>query len=848
MANGEWRMLNGGTNESHSPARSDFRLFAIRYSLFALLMLFAPAAAAQNDAARQQFLFAYKLMQRGDDRLAGEAFDDYLGQFPEGEHRGDALYYRALLFRQDGRSELAGRILIDVPPPTLVPGYALDLLRGQVYSDIRDYDRAIAALERIETDPLEPAAKVSVLYLRGLAYRGAGNLPAAAATLEEAAALDTPMRSRALLDLATTQVQLNQPDEAIATLEKSLATDDGSAAARAARLAGDLSYNARHYDRAIDFYQIVITRHQSTPHFGPAVVGVLRTDLAAGRPDAVLAGYERHIETLAVQDRVTATYLAGSAAAGLGDHERAATLLEPLANSGDEASGGPLREKALYKLAASRFELEQYDAMRQAVDRLKRLHPQSELLADAAFLVAAAEAKTGDPARGAALLTELIAGGDANPYYRQALLRRAQVYESAGQTEAAAEDYLAFIRSATAPSAEVDAAALRLIDLSQRAGRHDTAIIVAQQMLERPRLATTIEQEAMYRLAMAQLGAGQTEPAMATLDTLQKKHPVHPWRDPADYYRGVLRMSLGNPDAATPLLEAAAGNPSLEPALRVGALRLIAIRQREANQPDNASASLEQLAQLGPLETEERLWLARHRLERDDPAGTIELLGPPAEPLSPADQAEALFLLGQAQRAQGQPDAAAQSFGAIIAAGQGRVDDARLALARVLADQGQYDRALAELAGLLSDDDSRIAAEALFDAGTVHRMVAAERWHRDDRTGADESRREAQRLFKRMVLLYPLKELEPLPQLGYVELADLAAELGDTQAVAAELDELIAKYPDGPYAVYAKAVKLADQQKRGDALALLKTLNDQPMDPRLTQRVTRLIALLEQGA
>ena len=166
----------------------------------------------------------------------------------------------------------------------------------------------------------------------------------------------------------------------------------------------------------------------------------------------------------------------------------------------------------------------------------------------------------------------------------------------------------------------------------------------------------------------------------------------------------------------------------------------------------------------------------------------------------------------------------------------------------MLADQGQYDRALAELAGLLSDDDSRIAAEALFDAATVHRMVAAERWRRDDRTGADESRREAQRLFKRMVLLYPLEELEPLPQLGYVELADLAAELGDTRTVAAELDELIEKYPDGPYAVYGKAVKLADQQRHGDALALLKRLNEQPMDPRLQQRVTRLIALLEQGA
>lgn len=844
MPNSEWQVANGRINAGRSFRRSRFRLFAIRYLLFALLMLAAPAATAQNDAANQQFLFAYKLMQRGDNQLAGEAFDDYLGQFPEAEHRGDALYYRALLFRQDDRSELAGRILIDVPPPTLVPGYALDLLRGQVYSDLRDYDRAIASLERIDIEPLEPAAKVSVLYLRGLAYRGAGNLPAAAATLQEAASLDTPMRSRTLLDLATTQVQLNQPEEAIATLEKSLAADDGSVAARAARLAGDLSYNAQQHDRAIAFYELVITRHQSTPHFGPAVVGTLRTRLTDGRFDAVLVGYEQHRGALTVQDRVTATYLAGSAASGLNDHKRAVTLLEPLAQSQSES---PLREKALYKLAASQFELGQYDAMRQSVDRLNRLYPESALLADAAFLVAASEAKTGDPARGAAMLTELIEAGDQNPYYRQALLRRAQVYESANQIRPAAADYLAFIRTAAAPSSEVDAAALRLIDLGQRTGQHDLAINVAQQMLERPRLNPLVEQEAMYRLGMAQLAADQTEPALKTLDGLQKKHLIHPWHAPTDYYRGVLRMSLGDADGATPLLEAAAGNNTLDPALRIGALRLMAIRQREANRPNDAAASFEQLAQLGTLDTEERLWLARYRLENNDPAGAIQLLDVPSRPLLPDDQARAMFLIGRAQLAQDQLDAAAQTFSQIIANGQGRVDDARLALARVLTGQGHYARALAELNGLISDEDSRIAAEALFNAAKVHRLIAADRWRKGDRAGADESRREAQRLLKRMVLLYPLKELEPLPQLGYVELADLAAELGETKAVAVELDELIAKYPEGPYAVYAKAVKLADSQKRGDALALLKTLDDQSMDPRLRQRVTRLIELLEQG-
>ena len=62
-----------------------------------LLLLFAAPAAAQSDAAHQQFLFAYKLLQRGDDRLAAAGFDEYLGDFPQDDKRGDAHSARNVL-------------------------------------------------------------------------------------------------------------------------------------------------------------------------------------------------------------------------------------------------------------------------------------------------------------------------------------------------------------------------------------------------------------------------------------------------------------------------------------------------------------------------------------------------------------------------------------------------------------------------------------------------------------------------------------------------------------------------------------------------------------------------------
>ena len=47
----------------------------------------------------------------------------------------------------------------------------------------------------------------------------------------------------------------------------------------------------------------------------------------------------------------------------------------------------------------------------------------------------------------------------------------------------------------------------------------------------------------------------------------------------------------------------------------------------------------------------------------------------------------------------------------------------------------------------------------------------------DQPVSAREARREAEKLLKRMVLLYPYQELNPLPQQGYLELASVVKML-----------------------------------------------------------------------
>ena len=490
-----------------------------RLLLICIVALFASDIAyptsniawAQSDAEHQQFLFAYKLLQRGEVEESAAEFDEYLGKFPNGEKLGDAQYYRALLHRRAGENDKAAKLLAAAAKPTLVPPYAVDLLSGQVLSDLGKYDDALKALEKIDTGELDPKVAVSALYLKGLAYRGADNLEAAATALGDAAKLDTPMKARALLDLAKVRALMKDKGEAIKVLDQCLALDDPAVAPEAARFAGDLSYNAGDYAPAIAYYNTVVARYQSSDHFSPAVVGLLWAQFADGRHDQVLQTFERTIKALPAEDRLPAYYLAGSARQERGEHAKAVQLLDHIAK-GD--SREPIQEKVLYKLAVSRFELEDYAAMNTAATRLLELFPDTRLRVDIAFLQATAEAEAGQVERGAARLTRFVDRGPTSPYYQQALLRRAHLYETHSEISAAAKDYEAYLESVGSPTPTSLQAGFRLMELLNALGQHKRVIRQASAVLELKdaELRTPeVEQEALYRLAVAQRFSGADE-------------------------------------------------------------------------------------------------------------------------------------------------------------------------------------------------------------------------------------------------------------------------------------------------------------------------------------------------
>ncbi|XAL98383.1 tetratricopeptide repeat protein [Phycisphaeraceae bacterium D3-23] len=818
------------------------KLLIVALALLASHVMLPARAQAQTDAEHQQFLFAYKLLQRGDFNEAADEFDEYLGSFPDGEKLGDAQYYRALLYRKQGQNERASALLAGAAEATLVPTYAVDLLHGQVLSDLGRYEQALASLEGIDTDALEPRVAVSAFYLRGLAYRGADNLEAAATALSDAAELDTPMRARALLDLAKVQALMEEPGDAVQTLERCLAVENADTTPEAARFAGDITYNQGQFDDAIAYYGQVVARFQSSTHFAPAVVGTLWAQFGAKKYDDLLTTFERFREALPVQDRLAAWYLAGSAEQELGNHEQAVGLLLPVSR-GDGSI--PLQEKVLYKLAVSQYHLGEHAAMAQTIGLLVRHYPDSALKVDLAFMQASADAEQGQVQRGASRLTQFVEEGPDSPYYQQALLRRAHLYETHDQAGPAARDYRAYLATVEVPNPTSIQATFRLIELATALGEHDEAKTLAQQVLavrEAALRTPEVEQEALYRLAVSERYLGQLDEALAAHDRLADRHPLNPYSAESSLERGLIRMKLGDPDRGVPLLLDASRSDALPVPARIEAMRIVAQHYEDRGDGDLALTlrrEMEESVGLDGLSQAERYWLATVALDDGDTEAALRYLegfedGPRAE--------DAQLLRGIALRIAGDYDGSAQVLEELRAVSERLTLDAWLELARTYRAKGDLDAALRELAGLINSDRSqRIASQALYESGGVRRQLATQLRQREDTAGEREQLTEARRVLKMVVLLHADRAGDDLAQRSYIELVEVARAMGEPEQSNELLTELIEKYPESLYSEYARALLHVGRNETEAAATLLRHVADNTQNAALRDRAATLL-------
>ncbi|MCC7193755.1 MAG: tetratricopeptide repeat protein [Phycisphaeraceae bacterium] len=815
---------------------------------------------AENVEAQQQFIFAYRLLQRGEDKLAAEAFDDFLKSYPDDSRRSDARFYQAVLAQRAGDNEGAARLLAAAtdPPPSLVPEHTVLQLRGQIAISRERYDEAVATLEKIKLDSLDAASKATTLYLTGLAYRGAGNLPGAAKALIAAAGVESPLKGRALLEAAQVQIEMDKVADAQATLAQAVANADKLTLPGALMMAGDLSLKSGQFPKAIEYFNAIVTGHQSTPQFGPAVLGLLWSRFSAKQFDELLKTADQFKLTVASgspiqgNDLYTARYLVGSAQLELKQNDKAAETFQSLLAQGGESE---LRDKVTYKLALAQVELNKPADVVQTLTNFSSTFPKSPLVPDAEMLLATTQGAS-DPAAGAARLTSLVNQGPDKPDYARAVFQRARLYDNAGQTQAAIDDYKSYLGTAAgkADTAQAAVIGLRLANLWDKLGKLDQAESAAAGVLQTAGIAPLIEQEAMYLRAMSLVKLNKLDAALDQFNQLLTKHPQSRFLTEARYYRGLILVAKQKSDDAMADLQASADAKDFPSPMKANALRLMGQYQRQKTDDKSIAAAavtltaLEKLVGTSALRPDELLWLGQWQTNQKQPKESLKYLALLIDSKStapPAIRAEALVLGGRNLRENGDIAGALDAFRRVIAMQQGFESHARLELARTLVTQNKLDEALTEYRSLINvERPTIIPASATYESAEIHRQKAIALKQNDEGPAAVAELEEAQKLYYRVGLLFAFPQLSPVPELAYINRAETLDDLGRKDEGDKALAELTEKFPDSSYASYAKAMIALHQGKAGDADFLLKKLREQQLDPRLSEKVTRRLKAL----
>jgi len=796
-----------------------------------LTVLLATPTFAQNDADRQ-FTFAYQLMRRGETELAVDAFESFNRQFDDDPRTSDAYYYLALLSYRQGDVDTARRSLSQVSRPVTIAPAAVDLLRGQVLLVSNQPAESAKVLEQIEESKLaDDATRSTWRYLLGVAYRSIGNDAGAAAQFEASAKLETSIQAAALLELGKARIALNQTNQAIDALRRAAkAAGDPAVAGDARALAAGLAYQAGRFDLAAELWREVIDQHATHPAFQQAPLQRVQALAAGGQYPRLIEEYDALAKLMSESDRAEATYWLAVSQAQLEKYHAAAETLESfLKNYGDH----PMAAEAHYLLAVSLYRTEQFERFEQVAADFVADRRNSPRRMDLMYLWGQAAIRT-DRAEEAIRRLSPLAESQGEPHAATALLQRAALFARTDRADRAIADYQAFVERYEADP-RVATARRRLIDLAFRQGEFEKVIPAAKQWLADGRPDTAAAANVKLRLAIAQIKSDATEAALKTLDDLIATKPADDVASLAHYYRGLLLtarapVAAGADNAtlhqAVASLEQALAGP-LGESQKLESWQLLARLQRTAGRTDKALDAFEQLSRRkkpAEFETPVAMWIGRELLRRGDADKAIRWFTLVLERsgLEPDTETEALFRAGQAYRELGQWSKAIDALRKVVAFGHGFGDQGRLGLAQALVGAEQVDQALDEYDMLMSADSSRVAATALFEGAHLRMKRANQYAAAKDERRASAERREARKRLNRLVILYSLPQLEPLPQQALLDLARLDMAAGAPDAAREHYRELIQRFGESPWAAIARAEVMILDGKRGDGVFLLE--------------------------
>jgi len=177
----------------------------------------------------------------------------------------------------------------------------------------------------------------------------------------------------------------------------------------------------------------------------------------------------------------------------------------------------------------------------------------------------------------AAQLAELINEGPDHPYYSEAIIQRAKLFEKNGDLPSALSDYQNFIQFAKAGPDEKNQSRLRVITIRQQLEQFDEAEQAIKKMLAGAKLAPRFEAEAIFQWILLLIKRDKLIDALKVIAGLQRKFPRNTFADRGRYYAGVLLLKLKRQDRALREFQIAAASERIPQKMRAKAANMMVL-------------------------------------------------------------------------------------------------------------------------------------------------------------------------------------------------------------------------------------------------------------------------------
>lgn len=537
----------------------------------------------QNDSAHQSLVadaelrIGQCLFREGEFEKARTQFRRVAQRHPTLDAAADAQYWTAeLLFEAKRYNEALyeyQRFLEAYPqnPNVETAQYSI----GRVYLAMRDYPKAIAALEPLANDlasPLRDAAafhiaecrrlskefNTAILWYRrveagspyyddalfgmGGAYLELNDDLRAAEAFERLVTMESPLRRDALYQLAVAQFRGKAYDKAIATLDrflaepgKSLATNDGALYWQVRA-----HYELNAYSEVAQTAQRLIEAFPNS-EYAPAARFLLAESLygqkdyagARAQYEALIQAHPQSEWAQRARYQIGWTYFAEAQATNENPRVAYTRAVETWRQIATDPKTPPLvGAQALYDLGIAQMNLHQYDASIASFNDLLTRFSASDLQDDARYMIAWASYLKGDYARAVSAFDEMLRRHPSSSLVPPAILYKANALFKQGRYNEAITEYMR-VRD-TYPAAEIREGD-RQIPIRERAQyqigesyynlRDYKRAIEAYQQLQALYPTSFLADDAQFAIASAYQLTGDLKSANEAFKELTERYP-----------------------------------------------------------------------------------------------------------------------------------------------------------------------------------------------------------------------------------------------------------------------------------------------------------------------------------